>query len=314
MSIRFLVFIMVLGLCQTCNAKQLNGFDISNSLIPTDDIVHGGPPRDGIPAIFNPIYLDASDASFMRPKDVILGLELGGMALAFPRHILNWHELVNDRVDDIPFVVSYCPLCGTGMAFSSKVGEDDLVFGVSGLLYNSDIIFYDKTTESLWSQLEARAISGKYVGKELQQLYLQTTTWASWLAQFPKTKVLGESQGVKRNYRHDPYSGYDTSSQLFFKTLREAPKTFHTKERVLGVTIGNTSKAYPFVELRRQGLSEFIDQVEGINYRVRWDKAHESASIESVAGEKITSTVAFWFAWYNFNPKTLVYRADLFER
>lgn len=303
------LFFCSIGLfCQPVGAITLNGFDLTNSLVPATSIVRGGPPRDGIPAILNPHYVAAAEAIFLRPDDIVLGFEYRGRSFAFPRHILNWHELVNDEVDGHPFLITYCPLCGSGMAFSARVDGKALVFGVSGLLYNSDVIFYDKTTESLWSQIERRAISGKYAGEVLRQLYLTHTTWAKWSREHPATKVLSEAQGFKRNYRHDPYSGYETSSRLFFNTLRAAPKDYHTKERVMGVQIGDVTKAYPFIELRRTGKAAFKDRIGDDRYRILWDEGHETATIETLNGEKVTSTVAFWFAWYAFHPATEVYR------
>jgi len=306
----FITLYVTVLFSQMSFAKTLNGFDVSNSIVPITSIVHGGPPRDGIPAILRPRYVRASKADFLQPEDMVLGFEYQGETFAFPRYILNWHELVNGEVNGHPFLISYCPLCGTGMAFSSKLDGSKLIFGVSGLLYNSDVIFYDKQTESLWSQIERRAISGRYVGKFLQQLYLTTTTWAKWLEDHPTTQVLSEHQGVKRNYRHDPYSGYETSSRLFFKVLRKAPNDYHTKERVMGVQLGAQVKAYPYAELRRNQKSSFEDDIGGKRFRIFWDEEHETASIETLGGEKITSTVAFWFAWYAFHPQTEVYRSS----
>jgi len=304
------LFILFLLFSESSFSKSFNGFDLSNSVIAKKHIVQGGPPRDGIPAITNPAYLPAGAATFMRASDVVLGLQIDGTAYAYPRHILNWHEIVNGQADDLNFVVTYCPLCGSGMAFSSTVKNKRLSFGVSGLLYNSDLLFYDHQTESLWSQLERRAISGSYVGTELSQLPLQHTSWQAWLKKHPDTKVLSEEQGIKRNYRHDPYTGYETSSQLFFKTLRDAPSEFHSKEKVLGLVIGKKSKAYPFSELRKNGVSLFADELAGIEYEVLWDNEANSASLNSLDSEPLTPTVAFWFAWYNFHPDTQVFRAN----
>jgi len=302
------MFIMLFG--HSLFAQSLNGFDLSNSLIDKKHIVQGGPPRDGIPAITEPHYVSGSDAAFLKADDIVLGLDISGEAFAYPRHILNWHEIVNDEVDGNAFVVSYCPLCGTGMAFSSKVSDQNLLFGVSGLLYNNDLLFYDKQSESLWSQIERRAISGSHVGRELKQLYLVHTSWQDWQRKHPKTKVLSEQQGFKRNYRHDPYTGYDTSSSVFFKTLREAPNEFHNKEKVLGLKIGSLTKAYPFSELRKHAKASFEDRLGDTVYQVVWNAQAESATIQTLQGETLTPTVAFWFAWYNFHPETLIFHAD----
>ena len=308
------VSLMLFEVC--AEAASFNGFDLSNSLIDKKDIVQGGPPRDGIPAISQPNYVAADDASFLRADDIVLGFSINGSAFAYPRHIMNWHELVNDKVEGQAFVISYCPLCGSGMAFSADVGSDHLTFGVSGLLYNNDLIFYDRQTESLWSQIERRSISGPKVGSKLQQLYLEHTTWQDWRSKHPDTRVLSESQGFKRNYRHDPYTGYDTSSQVFFKTLRDAPDDFHSKEKVLGIVIGDSAKAYPFSELKKNGQQAFEDQLGGVKYQVVWNESAGSATLKSAEGatdnssEPLTPTVAFWFAWYNFHPNTEVFRAN----
>ncbi len=312
-NMRFCLIILTLLCFQAAYGKSFNGFDLSNSLIDKKNIVQGGPPRDGIPAISNPGYVSVDAADFMNSDDIVLGFLIDGNAFAYPRHILNWHEIVNDKIDDKAFVISYCPLCGSGMAFSSQVDEKQLSFGVSGLLYNNDLLFYDHQTESLWSQIERRAIAGKFVGSELTQLPLEHTSWSAWRAKHPDTRVLSENQGFKRNYRHDPYTGYETSSQVFFKTLRDAPSDYHSKERVLGLTIGAAAKAYPFSELRKHATGRFEDQLAGTRYHVIWNSDAGSATLESLDGEVLTPTVAYWFAWYNFHPDTEVFRSQLSE-
>lgn len=290
--------------------QSFNGFDLSNSLIDKEHILQGGPPRDGIPPISKPVYVKSDEAGFMRDEDIILGFKNQNHAYAFPRHILNWHEIINDNADGVPFVITYCPLCGSGMAFSSVVKERELSFGVSGLLYNNDLVFYDKETESLWSQLEGRSFSGEFAGFSLVQLELEHTTWRAWLGKNPDTLVLSDAQGFKRNYRHDPYTGYETSSQLFFDTIRQAPKDFHSKERVLGLAIDGLSKAYPFSELKKLGKTSFQDELGGNRYTVHWDESAHSATVHSEQGETLTPTVAFWFAWYNFHPETAIFQAE----
>ena len=304
------ICLLLLMICQTAGASNYNGFDVSNSLVDKELIIQGGPPRDGIPAITEPDYVGIDAADFMQDDDIVLGFEVGDESYAYPRHILNWHEIVNDKVDGKAFVITYCPLCGSGMAFSSQVGDEALEFGVSGLLYNNDLIFYDQQTESLWSQIERRAIAGELAGNTINQMYLEHTTWENWRDKHPDTKLLSENQGFKRNYRHDPYTGYDTSSQVFFKTLRETPNDFHTKEKVVGVVIGNQSKAYPFSELKKTGVSNFNDSLNGVDFRVVWNEDAQTATVESIGDESVIPTVLFWFAWYNFHPDTEVFKAS----
>ena len=308
--LRQLLIAYLLLFSSIIDAKSYNGFDLSNSVIDKKLIVQGGPPRDSIPSINQPKYVSVAEAGFMKRDDIVLGIKIGNKAFAYPRHILNWHEIVNDQFDSTPFVITYCPLCGSGLAFSSKVKDQHLKFGVSGLLYNNDLVFYDQETESLWSQIEKRAISGQFVGVELKQLLLEHTTWEAWEKANPATVVLSDDQGFKRNYRHDPYTGYDTSSQVFFKTLRQAPKDFHSKEKVLGITINGEAKAYPFSELNKFAKASFQDKLAGTAYTVHWNAAAQSATLIAQQGETLTPTVAFWFAWYNFHPEAAIFRAE----
>jgi len=141
-------------------ARRLNGFDVTDAIIPVKKIASGGPPRDGIPAINEAKFVNPAEAKFLDPDSRVLGVEIEGVAKAYPIAILNWHEIVNDRIGTQHLAVTYCPLCGTGMVFASNVGDTALVFGVSGLLYNSDVLLYDRNTESLWSQLMRKAVSG----------------------------------------------------------------------------------------------------------------------------------------------------------
>ncbi|PCK09927.1 MAG: hypothetical protein COA42_01320 [Alteromonadaceae bacterium] len=294
---------------------ELNGFDISKNILPLGSIQQGGPPKDGIPAILSPRYLTANKAKHMRDDDMILGFLTKNQSFAYPRYIMNWHEIVNDEVNDNAFIITYCPLCGTGMAFSSNISNrlhptEKTIFGISGLLYNSDVLLYDKNTESLWSQMARTAVSGIYAGTALKQLNLEHTTWAHWVSQHPETKVLSEAQGFSRDYRRDPYSGYETSSRLYFKTLRRAPKTYHPKERILGVQFGSLSKAYPFTALRKHNKQYFRDKIGKHVYYITWHPDHQSASVRDASGKTTPSTIAYWFAWFAFHPDTQVFQAE----
>ena len=304
---QLLLILIALTVSLSVAAETLNGFDVSNSTLPEGSLVSGGPPRDGIPSIDKPRYVSAADATFMQPDDVVLGLVMDNAAIAYPRHILNWHELVNDVIGGEPVLISYCPLCGTGMAFSATVNGQALTFGVSGLLFNNDLVFYDRATESLWSQIDRKAVAGALVGEELIPLPLRITSWDAWLAAHPDTRVLSDDQGVKRNYRHDPYSGYETTSQLFFKTLRQAPSIFHTKERVLGVEVNGETMAFAFSTLRDLGVERFVQAIGGQTVTITWDANHEAAAAYASDGSLLPATVGFWFAWYNFHPETRIF-------
>ncbi|WP_373509099.1 DUF3179 domain-containing (seleno)protein [Thiocapsa sp.] len=142
-----------------------NAFDLSGGLAPPDEIHVGGPPRDGIPALTDPAFVPAAQADFLAPDDRILGLTPGGEARAYPIAILNRHEIVNDGIGGRAVAVTYCPLCGTGVAFDALHTGRRVEFGVSGLLYNSDVLLYDRQTESLWSQIAKQAVTGPMKGQ-----------------------------------------------------------------------------------------------------------------------------------------------------
>ncbi|HSG05403.1 MAG TPA: DUF3179 domain-containing protein, partial [Nitrospiria bacterium] len=186
----------------------LMGFDLSRSSIPKEDILPGGPPKDGIPALDNPKFLKAGKAALLNSGDRVLGFSGKGEAKAYPIKILNWHEVVNDTVGGKPVVITYCPLCGTGMAFDPVVKGEHFTFGVSGLLYQSDVLMYDRQTDSLWSQILQEAVTGKMMGTRLTLLPLIHTTWEEWRKEHPNTLVLSTDTGYSRNYRRDPYEGY----------------------------------------------------------------------------------------------------------
>ena len=180
--------------------SSFHGFDVSELTIPRGELLSGGPPRDGIPVLTDPPFVAASRASFLKDNDRVLGVNLNGIAKAYPIRIMNWHEIVNDQFAGASVAVTYCPLCYTGMAFRADMDGRRNIFGVSGLLYNSDVVLYDRTTESLWSQLLAQAISGPKPGQQLEAVPVTNTTWTDWRARHPDSLVLSSSTGYTRDY------------------------------------------------------------------------------------------------------------------
>ncbi|MFQ5509770.1 MAG: DUF3179 domain-containing protein [Leptospirillia bacterium] len=280
-------------------AERKNGFELNGATVPMELILSGGPPRDGIPAIDRPRFVPAGKAGFLAPTDRVLGLEVGGEARVYPIAILNWHEIVNDQVAGRPVVITFCPLCGTGMAFDANVVGRRRVFGVSGLLYNSDVLLYDRESESLWSQILGSAVSGPLKGERLVPLPLAHTTWGDWRARHPNTMVLSTDTGYDRDYRRNPYAGYEASRSVYFPVTGES-RRYHPKERVVGLVIDEKAKAYPFSELDRAG-GRITDTVAGHRLTVRFDGDHGTARVLE-DGREIPSVIAFWFAWYAFHP------------
>lgn len=289
-------------------AQTLNGFDLAGALVPADEVFSGGPPRDGIPAIDRPRFVAAAAADFLRADDRVLGVTRNGVAKAYPVRILNWHEIVNDRYGSEPIVVTYCPLCGTGIAYLAAPAGKPLEFGVSGLLYNSDVLLYDRQTGSLWSHMMARAVSGPLKGTRLTPVVLAHTRWGDWRRRHPETRVLSPDTGYLRDYRRDPYARYAASAGTMFP-VGAASDRYPAKALVIGVEAGGRFKAYPFAELERLPDGPLSDRVGGTVLTVRFDRQARSGAVFDAAGSEMPSVIAYWFAWYAFHPEGEVFQA-----
>ncbi len=277
--------------------------------MPAAEILWGGVPRDGIPAIDSPKFVSANDAKFLDDSDRVLGVSRNGIAKAYPIRILDRHEVVNDRFGDEAVVVTYCPLCYSGMAFTVRIQETNLTFGVSGLLYNSDVLLYDHQTGSLWSQLRSQAISGQFKGAAIPAVPTAHTTWRDWRNRHPDTLVLSTDTGFRRNYTRSPYRDYQQSRQLMFPVKRRN-NSYQNKELVLGVNVDGTSKAYPFRELRRYDRVTFNDTVGTTKVTIEWSEEDDYARAVDAAGIEIPTVIVYWFAWYAFHPDTEVFSVD----
>jgi len=304
------VFLSIVTYHFSASAGPNNGFDVSNAVIPASEILAGGPPKDGIPALSDPELIDAEAASYLTPDDRVIGVNMDGISRAYPIAILNWHEIVNDTINDQRYAVTYCPLCGTGVAFYSDVAGNRTDFGVSGLLYNSDVLLYDRKTESLWSQIMGEAVAGVLVGTKLKAFPVSHTTWRDWVKQHPDTQVLSTSTGYSRDYGRNPYRGYEQSRQLYFGVNQRAPDTYHPKEQVIGLEIDGVYKAYPFAELEKNNQSQFKDSINGVSITIDWDSENRSVELFDSSGKRIAGIQGFWFAWFAFHPDTLVFKAS----
>jgi hypothetical protein len=284
-------------------ARSLNGFSLDGASIPAEEIRRGGPPRDGIPALDHPEAV-ASERSPWPDAARVVGVALGGEARAYPIALLDWHELVNDRLGGLPVLVSWCPLCGTAMVFDRRLEGRVLSFGVSGLLYQSDLLMFDRETDSLWSQISAHAVTGPQRGERLALLRSRTTTWGQWKAAHPETTVLGRETGYARDYGRGPYVGYEQSERLYFPAPLD--RRYHPKARVVGLrSADGRARVYPADELRAAGGS-VRDAFAGHEVRIDID-GNGGFSVE--AAESIEVIEGFWFAWMAFHPKSTVYRA-----
>ncbi len=315
MSRRLISLIVVLAalvmLAPVAAAQTRNGFDIKDSLVPPDQLLQGGPGRDGIPAIDAPKFVPASTAN-LAAADRVLGLARQGEVKAYPVRILNWHEIVNDRFGDEPIAVTYCPLCGTGIAYAARARGRATTFGVSGLLYNSDLLLYDRATQSLWSQITAQAVTGPLKGEKLTPVELTHTTWADWKTRHPDTLVLSADTGFNRDYSRDPYVGYASSGRIIFPTTNTSDR-FPAKELVLGVGLNGARKAYAFSELAKalgnRSRGTIDDRLGGSGLTIRFDREHRTAQAFDTSGRELPAFVAFWFAWSAFYPTAEIFVA-----
>jgi len=307
------VFISFLALQFSIGAmaqENRNGFIIENPLVPIDQIQHGGPPKDGIPALDNPVFVHAADSAQLEPFDRVLGLVYNGEIKAYPIRILDHHEIVNDQFGSKNVVISFCPLCGTGMGFDANIKGPDsaykiLDFGVSGLLYNSDVLMYDRQTQSLWSQIDQQAISGPMKGSILSPLPIEHTSWADWYKRYPDSKVLSFDTGHARNYQVSPYAGYENSETLYFPVSHQ-DKRYHPKEVTLGIEVNGVFKAYPFSELANI-TTPLKDTVNNMPLLIHFDMETLSGRVETIKKIPYPVLSAYWFAWVAFHPETEVF-------
>lgn len=219
----------------------------AKALVPLDEIVSGGPPPDGIPAIDRPKFVAPKEAdTWLEAKEPVLAVQVNGEARAYPLQILVWHEIVNDTVGGRPVSVTYCPLCNSGIIFDRRIGARIYDFGTSGKLYKSDLVMYDRQTHSLWSQMEGRAIVGDLAGTHLTMLPSNTMAYGDWKRLHPNGKVLSRDTGHGRMYGRNPYGGYDDPNSHPFLFFGKVDLRLPPKERVAGVVIGDKARAYPF--------------------------------------------------------------------
>ena len=290
-------------------APLKNGFDLANSTIPVAKILSGGPPRDGIPSIDNPVFLSADKADYLKPEDRVLGIDFEGETKAYPIRILNWHEIVNDEINGQAIAVTFCPLCGSGIVYKAVIDGKPHKFGVSGLLYNSDVLLYDRETETLWSQILSKGISGKLVDKKLEVIPSSHTSWQAWKEKHPETKVLSNKTGFTRDYLRSPYGTYDSDVSIYFP-LEFKSKKYHPKERVLGISLKGQYKVYPFAELAKIPGSRLNDIFAAEQFTVEFDADNRDGQIKDSSGKILPSVNTFWFAWYAFHPDTLIYKSE----
>ncbi|CAN5485545.1 DUF3179 domain-containing protein [soil metagenome] len=325
--------------------------DGTKHLIPIEEIVEGGPDKDDIPSIDNPQFVGPehwADVDY-RDDGWVIGVEVNGERRAYPFQVLVWHEIVNDRFDGVPLLVTYCPLCGSGIVFRREIDPVGVAeFGVTGRLYNSDMLMYDRATNSVWSQLTGTAVIGELTGQRLEIYPSELLTWADFKQAYPDSQVLSRDTGFPRNYDSRPYGAYDETITVAFPVAGRDDR-LHPKTRITGVELdGLTFGAYPDNLIREHGpvntqldgvpLLVVSDRQAGGSVRVferrignqplefsasdpflkdeatgsRWNYRGEAIT-GVLAGSRLTEVKtirAFWFAWYAFHHETELWQPE----
>lgn len=267
-------------------------------LVDPDEIVSGGPPPDGIPPIDEPKFLAPADAGFLTEQEPVLAVEVNGEAKAYPLQIMTWHEIVNDTIGGVPISVTYCPLCNTGIAFERPTIDGELLdFGTSGKLYNSNLVMYDRQTETYWAQATGQAIVGELTGEQLAFVPARILSFADWKADNPDGLVLSTDTGHDRPYGENPYVDYDTSGDPFLFEGRRDTRLGQT-DRVLGLDIAGDVVAFPYAELEERTAGPWAvvaDEVGGRPVVVIWKDGTTSAldEREIASSREVGAAAAF---------------------
>lgn len=215
-------------------AQAWPDIDFSEALVDPSEIISGGVGRDGIPPVYNPAFESQSEASWLTASEPVISVELNGVARTYPLQIMTLHEIVNDRIGDVPIAVTYCPLCNAAIVFDRRLGGQTLTLGVSGLLRHSDLIMWDHETESLWQQFEGRAIAGDQAGAELVRIPSRLESYAEFQARHPDGEVLSRPR-PNYPYGRNPYVGYDELWQQPFLYRGDMPDGIPPMLRVVVV-------------------------------------------------------------------------------
>ncbi len=241
--------------------------NFSKSNIDYSELISGGPPKDGIPAILSPEFEKPGEAAaWLDEKEPLILVDIGHTAKGYPLQILIWHELVNDKIGTTPVLVSFCPLCYSTIVFDRRIDGNELYFGVSGLLRKSDLVMYDFQTESFWQQFTGEAIAGDFTGRQLTVLKSQLISFEDFWNNYPDGFILSKNTGYKRDYGSNPYLGYDSPAQKPFMFNGEYKKDIPPNEKVIGVKIGDSAKAYPYsISMEEKVIN---DSLNGKNFVV----------------------------------------------
>lgn len=307
--------------------NRRTNLNLDQLAVPADQVIDGGPGKDGIPALTTreaftatqrpgqrsgpiaPKLVPAGQASFLRAGARVVGVVLGNEARAYPISVLAWHECINDVIAGEPIAVVYCPLCDSVAVVDRRLDDKVYEFGISGLLYNSNVLLYDRSDLALWSQVGLTAISGPNVNRSLVHLDgWEITSFEQWVDQHPNTDVLAYDTGYDRDYATNAYDRYFEHDELAFP-INHQDDRLAPKVRVVGVRVGARLKAYPLSAVRESPGGVLRDQISPGLEVVLSASAEETVRIESVPDDAdVVHT--FWFAWAAMHPQTDLYESS----
>lgn len=280
-------------------ARQFNLDDLQ---LNRADILSGGVPKDGIPALTKPATVPAGD--IMPPNYRVVSVTIKDQTRAYPINILNWHEIINDTLAGVPIAVIYCPLCDSVSVVDRRINDQTLEFGVSGQLANSNVLMYDRTDQALWSQVALTAISGPNAGKSLKHLPFEITRYHLWRDRHPDASVISFDTGHRIAYNVWAYGDYFQHDRISYP-LSHHDDRLPVKTRVIGIQLGDTTRAYPIDAVRLADDGELTDTLGKARITLRAAGPGTVRIVEAPPKAKIVHT--FWFAWAAFHPDTELY-------
>ncbi len=242
-ALHFLAIFLLLLSCDKGTPAFVDNPDVW--FIPKLEVYEGA-GRDGIASVNEPKFTTTEATQFMDEEDLVTVLQIGDDIKAYPHPILDYHEIINDEVGGLPVAINYCPFTGTGMAWERTFNGDTTTFGVSGLLYNSNLMPFDRATETIWSQLALKGVNGEFLGKSAIVHSMTEMPWSTWKILFPTSKVLSKDTGFDLIYGDYPYLDFRTNNEFFVFPVNNTDNRLPNKERVLGVIGANETRVFRF--------------------------------------------------------------------
>ena len=286
--------------------------DTSKRSIELEELLNGGPPKDGIPSIDQPDFVSLGKADvWLQDQEPVILVALENEARAYPLQILTYHEIVNDVLAGQAIVVTFCPLCYAALAFDRRINGVVHSFGVSGMLRHSDMVMYDRATESLWQQLNGEGIVGTYTGKKLTPIPAQIVSYAQFKDAYPSGEVLSRKTGHLRNYGDNPYVGYDNINDRPFLYKGPIDKRVPPMEKVVTISVETENKAYPHSKTRKKRVIH--DTVGGSHVVIfHTDGAVSALDKKSIAGSRMIGTTGVFLNNIGNQPLEFTYKKGYF--